>query len=162
MIRRPPRSTRTDTLFPYTTLFRSHHCRVTGGVRRQHDRGDPRARGRWAGGTVQDASGTHRRDIRPLRPRTRRNGYDHDGSEHAGRRIVMFGLKDKVAGIIGGVIAFGLIGLFVALPTTPGTLATRTAELATVKAARAADQSEWRRATEIGRASCRERRCPHV
>src|SRR3546814_3537148 len=24
MIRRPPRSTRTDTLFPYTTLFRAH------------------------------------------------------------------------------------------------------------------------------------------
>src|SRR3546814_7306566 len=33
MIRRPPRSTRTDTLFPYTTLFRSvfggcHACAV--------------------------------------------------------------------------------------------------------------------------------------
>src|SRR3546814_4997077 len=27
MIRRPPRSTRTDTLFPYTTLFRSNHVR---------------------------------------------------------------------------------------------------------------------------------------
>src|SRR3546814_5878330 len=27
MIRRPPRSTRTDTLFPYTTLFRSHPAR---------------------------------------------------------------------------------------------------------------------------------------
>src|SRR3546814_16031488 len=27
MIRRPPRSTRTDTLFPYTTLFRSSSCR---------------------------------------------------------------------------------------------------------------------------------------
>src|SRR3546814_15340865 len=26
MIRRPPRSTRTDTLFPYTTLFRSGGC----------------------------------------------------------------------------------------------------------------------------------------
>src|SRR3546814_1434475 len=25
MIRRPPRSTRTDTLFPYTTLFRSQY-----------------------------------------------------------------------------------------------------------------------------------------
>src|SRR3546814_18866822 len=25
MIRRPPKSTRTDTLFPYTTLFRSPH-----------------------------------------------------------------------------------------------------------------------------------------
>src|SRR3546814_13989945 len=34
MIRRPPRSTRTDTLFPYTTLFRSpsHAVRV-------HERG---------------------------------------------------------------------------------------------------------------------------
>src|SRR3546814_14831684 len=28
MIRRPPRSTRTDTLFPYTTLFRSD-CRMS-------------------------------------------------------------------------------------------------------------------------------------
>src|SRR3546814_7354222 len=26
MIRRPPRSTRTDTLVPYTTLFRSSRC----------------------------------------------------------------------------------------------------------------------------------------
>src|SRR3546814_10603312 len=30
MIRRPPRSTRTDTLFPYTTLFRSHQLRLRG------------------------------------------------------------------------------------------------------------------------------------
>src|SRR6056297_3898815 len=30
MIRRPPRSTRTDTLFPYTTLFRSACARATG------------------------------------------------------------------------------------------------------------------------------------
>src|SRR3546814_18624087 len=28
MIRRPPRSTRTDTLFPYTTLFRSCVCGI--------------------------------------------------------------------------------------------------------------------------------------
>src|SRR3546814_8299470 len=28
MIRRPPRSTRTDTLFPYTTLFRSRVARA--------------------------------------------------------------------------------------------------------------------------------------
>src|SRR3546814_12723802 len=35
MLRRPPRSTRTATLFPYTTLFRArHHGRVVG-----HDRG---------------------------------------------------------------------------------------------------------------------------
>src|SRR3546814_6735662 len=30
MIRRPPRSTRTDTLFPYTTLFRSYESDNTG------------------------------------------------------------------------------------------------------------------------------------
>src|SRR3546814_1126173 len=30
MIRRPPRSTRTDTLFPYTTLFRSFVARADG------------------------------------------------------------------------------------------------------------------------------------
>src|SRR3546814_13041441 len=34
MIRRPPRSTRTDTLFPYTTLFRSN-----GLGRQDHTRG---------------------------------------------------------------------------------------------------------------------------
>src|SRR3546814_6028243 len=33
MIRRPPRSTRTDTLFPYTTLFRSNVTRDAGGAR---------------------------------------------------------------------------------------------------------------------------------
>src|SRR3546814_10366089 len=32
MIRRPPRSTRTDTLFPYTTLFRSHQKACTNGA----------------------------------------------------------------------------------------------------------------------------------
>src|SRR3546814_15792768 len=31
MIRRPPRSTRTDTLFPYTTLFRSVEQQVLSG-----------------------------------------------------------------------------------------------------------------------------------
>src|SRR3546814_7585406 len=47
MIRRPPRSTRTDTLFPYTTLFRSiaainpNHIE-SGGDRRTRDRGNDR------------------------------------------------------------------------------------------------------------------------
>src|SRR3546814_17720540 len=34
MIRRPPRSTRTDTLFPYTTLFRSRPARGRGSTTR--------------------------------------------------------------------------------------------------------------------------------
>src|SRR3546814_10330532 len=35
MIRRPPRATRTDTLFPYTTLFRSSWLRCKGPVREE-------------------------------------------------------------------------------------------------------------------------------
>src|SRR3546814_15680331 len=40
MIRRPPRSTRTDTLFPYTTLFRSAAQLVRGHRRVGGDRAD--------------------------------------------------------------------------------------------------------------------------
>src|SRR3546814_7319244 len=58
MIRRPPRSTRTDTLFPYTTLFRSAdrdhqplhhriHARIGGDPEHSHDKG---ARGGNGGG----------------------------------------------------------------------------------------------------------------
>src|SRR3546814_942103 len=36
MIRRPPISTLTDTLFPYTTLFRSAHQRTHGDACRHH------------------------------------------------------------------------------------------------------------------------------
>src|SRR3546814_2588477 len=45
MIRRPPRSTRTDTLFPYTTLFRSVLRRSLGhGLCRDRTQGDGPAR----------------------------------------------------------------------------------------------------------------------
>src|SRR3546814_9619863 len=72
MIRRPPRSTRTDTLFPYTTLFRSpaaifcdadaHHA--------AHDQ-------RWP----------HASCLRPARHRERlaRGLWHHQGGRHAGR-----------------------------------------------------------------------------
>src|SRR3546814_1774156 len=52
MIRRPPRSTRTDTLFPYTTLFRSaaqHH-----GGQRTEGCGDDLVEGE------DDGNGQHR------------------------------------------------------------------------------------------------------
>src|SRR3546814_3666125 len=39
MIRRPPRSTRTDTLFPYTTLFRSLSAEEAA-AREREERGD--------------------------------------------------------------------------------------------------------------------------
>src|SRR3546814_9026392 len=43
IIRLPPRSTRTDTLFPYTTLFRSDRCRAacrSKGHEKQDEDGD--------------------------------------------------------------------------------------------------------------------------
>src|SRR3546814_6145363 len=63
MIRRPPRSTRTDTLFPYTTLFRS--SRERGRIQRLRRRFDPgaaRARRR-----AQAAGHVYRRHRRRLR-----------------------------------------------------------------------------------------------
>src|SRR3546814_12491878 len=65
MIRRPPRATRTDTLCPYTTLFRS--------PARGADRSGPRAVPRGPG--IAAPVGSHRhagaaRRRRPARPRS--------------------------------------------------------------------------------------------
>src|SRR3546814_10897036 len=60
MIRRPPRSTRTDTLFPYTTLFRSPH------PRHPHLRESPRS-GRCAPLRLSA-------DVHPARPDASRAG----------------------------------------------------------------------------------------
>src|SRR3546814_7132760 len=70
MLRRPPRSTRTDTLFPYTTLFRSRICarladRYCGAQRRRkvnadqghYGLGQPPARSYSLGGRRAQANG---------------------------------------------------------------------------------------------------------
>src|SRR3546814_2191940 len=70
MIRRPPRSTRTDTLFPYTTLFRS-------------------LRGAAGGGPAEPvvARAPHQRAIAaPLRPRFAGVGTGELG-QRAGRQV---------------------------------------------------------------------------
>src|SRR3546814_3599808 len=60
MIRRPPRSTRTDTLFPYTTLFRSVGPRDISNGPRPRDR-RARYRGRRAREEVQGGRPGRRR-----------------------------------------------------------------------------------------------------
>src|SRR3546814_21074690 len=61
MIRRPPRSTRTDTLFPYTTLFRSD----AGGRPRGDDLRPPLSRSLREAG--EGRAGDHRRQgLQPL------------------------------------------------------------------------------------------------
>src|SRR3546814_970518 len=59
MIRRPPRSTRTDTLFPYTTLFRSHRRLVP----RQPALGAARARRQLPARAHRERGVTPRRGI---------------------------------------------------------------------------------------------------
>src|SRR3546814_16529778 len=62
MIRRPPRSTRTDTLFPYTTLFRSldarllevAHAREHAGDEHRRQAGGENESGRIAADHVDD------------------------------------------------------------------------------------------------------------
>src|SRR3546814_3130454 len=72
MIRRPPRSTRTDTLFPYTTLFRSPQ--IVDGHRRAApqvaDPGQPRQIGvgrRWRHLRRHLAAVEERQRDRPVR-----------------------------------------------------------------------------------------------
>src|SRR3546814_16306193 len=58
MIRRPPRSTRTDTLFPYTTLFRSLQLpALFGGRGRPLRRAGPPRSGPWQVGVARVAPG---------------------------------------------------------------------------------------------------------
>src|SRR3546814_6172260 len=61
MIRRPPRSTRTDTLFPYTTLFRSPGPLLLVGHHRRGRTGRNRAAGRGpeTGRQIAHAKGHH-------------------------------------------------------------------------------------------------------
>src|SRR3546814_12621471 len=70
MIRRPPRSTRTDTLFPYTTLFRSQSHNVT-----------TYGSARWATTREIDRAGLTG-DTGVFLGRQRGRYLRHDGPEH--------------------------------------------------------------------------------
>src|SRR3546814_15072870 len=63
MIRRPPRSTRTDTLFPYTTLFRSSSTNMCGALGAREDPSGIAAMGIHAIGGYRAAAG-----LRPKYP----------------------------------------------------------------------------------------------
>src|SRR3546814_2160473 len=63
MIRRPPRSTRTDTLFPYTTLFRSGQPPEQ---ERPHDSGHEHREGNRAGKRRARRSDEHTSELQSL------------------------------------------------------------------------------------------------
>src|SRR3546814_2521364 len=90
MLRRPPRSTRTDTLFPYTTLFRSYP-----GVRGFVDRlGGSRCPPRSLLGPTRTADERHARRL--LRSRVLRS-EEHTSELQSLMRIsyAVFCLKKK-------------------------------------------------------------------
>src|SRR3546814_1060717 len=66
MIRRPPRSTRTDTLFPYTTLFRSPRHAVYGGLHRGAVPGRAEAQQRVRNGGRMKRSEEHTSELQSL------------------------------------------------------------------------------------------------
>src|SRR3546814_2141219 len=87
MIRRPPRSTRTDTLFPYTTLFRSAPLPGPGAARAAaHRRGVPAGPGHRVAGDAD-------------RPRDRLRSEEHTSELQSLMRIsyAVFCLKKKTS-----------------------------------------------------------------
>src|SRR3546814_13970486 len=80
MIRRPPRSTRTDTLFPYTTLFRS--LELVGELDLLGDGDAVLGDARRAERLVED-------DVAALRTERHlhRVGENVDAAQHAGARV---------------------------------------------------------------------------
>src|SRR3546814_9708146 len=89
MIRRPPRSTRTDTLCPYTTLFRSDDAVAA--------RDRPQVR--WARPFDRDPRGPPHRGIARQRSRRRRRGAPVDASARRLTEPLAF-LHTRHAGLV--------------------------------------------------------------
>src|SRR3546814_6022216 len=86
MLRRPPRSTRTDTLFPFTTLFRSLHPRRPGEADPQGNPGPAAGRApgrvRRPAGRVAQATQPGSRRTAALAPGRSRSGASPAGTAH--------------------------------------------------------------------------------
>src|SRR3546814_6497953 len=104
MIRRPPISTRTDTLFPYTTLFRSYQrpVRCGGRQRRMVAVAQPRDADRAQADRCGRAAASHGLRVRlpgdgRQGPRTRLRSEEHTSELQSLMRIsyAVFCLKKK-------------------------------------------------------------------
>src|SRR3546814_19165548 len=90
MIRRPPRSTRTDTLFPYTTLFRSHrpHARGSRPAVQRDARTHPPDRGE--GAPQAEASVAQPQDAQLPRPVRASSPHFTGGGPETGRPLFVY------------------------------------------------------------------------
>src|SRR3546814_6122146 len=116
MIRRPPRSTRTDTLFPYTTLFRSLHVDVPGRACLLHAALVP-AGGRRAEPDPRGSAAHHRR-AQPLQQLGARLSADRQGRvagtapQARPPRSVVQGLRPRTAAANSGTKREAMASLF--------------------------------------------------
>src|SRR3546814_18521786 len=106
-IRRPPRSTRTDTRFPYTTLFRSHRHLRRAGVRRllcpgpaRHEDREQAEAARHRKEAARGAGGWRVRAGAAARPPA---GPTEDGKEAGERKSVGRGKSVAARVDLGGV-----------------------------------------------------------
>src|SRR3546814_951533 len=107
MIRRPPRSTRTDTLFPYTTLFRSRGRQEGFAVLRIiiEDRRGERDLAMRAAGNLAHFEGEEARIVRRLRAQLRGRAREDRGAL-GDRRLPPAGISAVRGG--DGRIEFGI------------------------------------------------------
>src|SRR3546814_5739764 len=91
MIRRPPRSTRTDTLFPYTTLFRSKNDDWTVATRKEDHPHRVAVPSMWPNASITDAG------VSGLRASALRRSEEHTSELQSLMRIsyAVFCLKKK-------------------------------------------------------------------
>src|SRR3546814_19113886 len=93
VIRHPPRSTRTDTLFPSTTLFRSNRGEAAAAKPVHRLRGEAGRQARDKRGMARDVSrilpglagAAHDHILEILRPK---GGFGNELREHAGKKVV--------------------------------------------------------------------------
>src|SRR3546814_11462317 len=100
MIRRPPRSTRTDTLFPYTTLFRSRARRCVSPWRRR----SPSWRPSWEARPAADGFALVSRPVH-----VHRNAKASECT--GGAYVVDHGTEVVVLVVVGGAEAEGFGGV---------------------------------------------------
>src|SRR3546814_336189 len=190
MIRRPPRSTRTDTLFPYTTLFRSAKCDggpVNGpegalfafGYGREIDDRSPMPPLDEACGALEVQLGTHwfeggrladgarvfaadapLPDFRGNANGISARGIDRNAQEDA--RAISF--QPGASLVIEGPAGRGGLRIAYAVDQRPAgsvTLSAGNASFDLTRALAVAEGTGWSD-MELGRASCRERVCQYV
>src|SRR3546814_11387503 len=158
MIRRPPRSTPTDTLFPFTTLFRSpqgvsHQQRIADQQFKaeNHDIGDQQGIGQRIALHARIVGLSTRATAANDKPPHNSELNNRQDQQMTQREVVVVGAARTAVGSFGG-----------SLKDVPMTTLASTAVKAALERSGAAAEQIGDVVIEIGREACRERVCQYV